>query len=236
MPPVTPRAIFITSSNFRFSISDGLRNRQSQIVHRKSLVRAQRLVEIFGGLLGGAAKFGNLPLHFAGANFILRDAARLAGTGVDHGRCAGLELPRASSCHQNIAVVAVEAFDQLHGDSPLNSELRYWVPYMSAEHELREASGFRLAPLSACCRPDPLRALLQSYRENYERADGVKVRKDWRMGNSFSFRLARRRRSARSTIVFSCSERGRCSRCRRSEITMASNRSIDFSSLSLIRT
>src|SRR5215831_15591522 len=78
----------------------------------------ESLVESFRGLFGGAAGFGNFPFHLARANFILRDATGFAGVGVDDGRCTRLELASTASCHQDVPVIAVEAFDQLHWDVP----------------------------------------------------------------------------------------------------------------------
>src|SRR5580704_7754954 len=110
-------------SNLRLRVIEGRsrlhgHNRHSTIVNQQFLVLAQRFVEGFGGLLGDAASFGNLPLHLAGADFILRDAARLAGISVHHRRCARLELPRTPRRYQYVPVVAVEAFNQLHLGSP----------------------------------------------------------------------------------------------------------------------
>src|SRR5258706_3972694 len=79
----------------------------------------ESLIQNFGSLLGGAASFWNLPLHLACADFILRDTARFAGIGLNHRGGAGLELPGATGGDQNVAIVAVEAFDQFHGFSPL---------------------------------------------------------------------------------------------------------------------
>src|ERR1700733_1996087 len=100
MPPVTPRATFIVSDADALGVSESL-------------------VQNFCGLLGCAASFGDLPLHFACANFILRDAARFAGAGLNHRRGSRLQLPGAPGGDQNVAIVAVEAFDQFHGFSPL---------------------------------------------------------------------------------------------------------------------
>jgi hypothetical protein len=51
----------------------------------------------------------------------LRNAAGLAGIGIDDWWGAGLELPRTPRCDQDIPIVAVEAFDQLHWDVPLET-------------------------------------------------------------------------------------------------------------------
>src|ERR1700724_2977975 len=103
-----------------------LRDQQS-IITKSTIasVLAQGLVESLSRLLGGSSRFRNLPLHLAGTNFILRDAAGLAGICVDHGRCTRLQLPRPPCCHQNVSVVAVKAFDQLHWDSPLKTGAKF---------------------------------------------------------------------------------------------------------------
>jgi hypothetical protein len=62
--------------------------------------------------------FRNDPFHFAGPDFILRDAARFTGTGFNYRRSAALELASPSSGHEDVAIVAIEAFDQLHNYSP----------------------------------------------------------------------------------------------------------------------
>jgi hypothetical protein len=82
-------------------------------------VVSESLVENIGGLFSRAARFGNLPFHFARANLVLRDAAGFAGISLNHGRGSGLQLAGAPGGDQNISVVAVEAFDQFHGFSPL---------------------------------------------------------------------------------------------------------------------
>src|SRR5258708_11064697 len=79
----------------------------------------ESLIQNFGSLLGRAAGFRNLPFHLTGANFILRNAAGFARAGVNHRRGAGLKLPGATRGDENVAIVAVEAFDQFHGLSPL---------------------------------------------------------------------------------------------------------------------
>src|SRR5256885_15240915 len=91
---------------------------------RQFLILAKRFVERLARGLSGRTSVRNLPLYFAGADFVLRDAARFTGVGVDHRRGAGLELPRAPRCHQDVAIVAVKSLDQLHCDSPLNPILR----------------------------------------------------------------------------------------------------------------
>src|ERR1035441_4610243 len=110
------------------------------------LVLAQGLVESLFGLLGGAPGFRNLPLHFAGADFILRDAAGLAGIGVDHRRRTGLKLARAPRCHQNVSVVAVKAFDQLHWDSPSKNRFEVYQCRTSSNAFNRTGPTLRLVP------------------------------------------------------------------------------------------
>src|SRR5580658_9567367 len=119
IPPVTPSAIFIPFSiaNLRSTVQKlawrSNRNGQPQIENQFSVL-PQRLIQRFPGLLRSAAVVWNFPFHLAGSDFILRDTAGFAGTGIDHGRRAGLKLACAASCDQNVTVVAVEAFDQLH--------------------------------------------------------------------------------------------------------------------------
>jgi hypothetical protein len=84
----------------------------------KLSVVTESLIQNFGGLFGGAAYFGNLPFHFAGADFVLRDTAGFAGIGLNHRRSSGLELAGAPRGDQNVSIIAIEAFDQLHGFSP----------------------------------------------------------------------------------------------------------------------
>src|SRR5438270_12867653 len=113
-----PSAIFISSFDLQIP---NCRNAQSKIGQREGLILPQSFVESLGSLLGSAASFGNLPFHFAGADLVLRDAAGLAGIGIDYWWSAGLELPRTPRCDQDIAIVTVEAFDQLHWDVPLET-------------------------------------------------------------------------------------------------------------------
>src|ERR1700756_4819861 len=67
-----------------------------------------------GDLSCGLGNFGDDPFHLPGTDFVLGDAARLAGTGLYDRRRATLELAGPAGGHQDIAIVAVEAFDQLH--------------------------------------------------------------------------------------------------------------------------
>ncbi len=61
------------------------------------------------------------PLHFAGFDFVLRDAAGLAGMSFDHRRSAALQLPGATRRHQDVTIIAIEAVHQLHKRSPASS-------------------------------------------------------------------------------------------------------------------
>src|ERR1700687_4108275 len=60
----------------------------------------------------------NQPFHLARLDFILGDAAGFARSGIDHRGCAALQLSCPSRRYQNVAVVAVEPFNQLHTLSP----------------------------------------------------------------------------------------------------------------------
>jgi hypothetical protein len=81
-------------------------------------VVAESLIQNFGGLLSGAARFRDFPFHLASADFILRDAAGFAGICLYHRRSARLQLSGAPGGDQNVAIVAVEAFNQFHGLFP----------------------------------------------------------------------------------------------------------------------
>src|SRR5580704_5381671 len=119
------------------------------------LVPAKRLIQRLSRLLGGGAGFRNLPLHLAGTDFILRNAARLARVCVDHWRCPRLQLPRPSCCHQDVSVVAVKAFDQLHWDSP-SHQVRLNVCRTSNNAFHRTLPTFRLVPLYLLTASDAL--------------------------------------------------------------------------------
>src|SRR5579864_6912563 len=123
-----------------------LRTQQSTITQQQCLsFLAERLVESLLGLLGGGAGFGNFPLHFAGADFILCDAAGLAGIRVDDRRRTGLQLSRSPRCHQDVSIVAVKAFDQLHWDSPLKTGSKFLLLPTSNNALHRTPSTFRLS-------------------------------------------------------------------------------------------
>src|ERR1700757_2776736 len=84
------------------------------------------LIDSFGGNLGGGFwNFGDHPFHLAGADLVLGDAARFAGTGLDDWWSTALQLPGTPRCHQDIAVITVEAFDQLHTLLPQNDVRLY---------------------------------------------------------------------------------------------------------------
>src|SRR5579864_1988489 len=67
-----------------------------------------------GDLSCGLGNFGDDPFHLPSTDLVLGDAARLAGTGLYDRRRATLELAGPAGGHEDIAIVAVEAFDQLH--------------------------------------------------------------------------------------------------------------------------
>ena len=115
-------------------------NRQSK--KQQSLILAQRLVEGLRGLLGGAAGLCHFPFHFARADFILRNTARLAGIGIDHRRRTRLQLPCSPRCHQDVPIVAVEAFNQLHWDFPLEIRFEHQADYgHGLPEQLRQAAA-----------------------------------------------------------------------------------------------
>src|ERR1700693_1104381 len=130
IPPVTPRATFIVI--------------RCRLNAARLRVVSESLVQDFGGLLGGAARFRNLPLHLARADFVLRNAAGFAGIGLNHRRGSGLPLAGAAGRDQNIAIVAVEAFDQFHGLSPLHTGLQISI----AESWLPKVGALRSSPRS----------------------------------------------------------------------------------------
>src|ERR1700675_4718500 len=130
MPPVTPRATFIGS--FHRQLRAELSQRAWGILKHASHespsvlgVVPESLIKNLGRLLGRAASFRNLPLHLTRADFILRNAAGFARVGLHHRRSAGLKLAGAPRRYQNVAIVAVEAFDQFHGVSPLLLATRF---------------------------------------------------------------------------------------------------------------
>ena len=88
---------------------------------QQSSILPEALLESLGSLLCGGSSLWNFPLDLAGADLVLRDAAGLAGIGIDYGRCTRLELPGAAGCDQNVPVVAIETFNQLHWDVPLET-------------------------------------------------------------------------------------------------------------------
>src|SRR5512146_2281529 len=80
----------------------------------RSLLGDGFVEELFGGGNRRLGSFRDEPLDLARLDFVLGNAAWLAGIGADDGARSGLELARTASRDQDVAVVAVEAFDQLH--------------------------------------------------------------------------------------------------------------------------
>src|SRR5258705_9476050 len=80
--------------------------------------RAALLESFTGQVDGGLGSLRDDPFHLAGADFILRDSAGLAGAGFHDRRSAALQLAGTAGSDENVAVIAVEAFNQLHSDSP----------------------------------------------------------------------------------------------------------------------
>src|SRR5262249_41190399 len=68
----------------------------------------------------GLRSFRDDPFDFSGADFILGDPAGLAGIGLNDRWSAPLQLARTPRGHQDVAVITVEAFDQLHTLLPQN--------------------------------------------------------------------------------------------------------------------
>src|SRR5215475_9944681 len=80
---------------------------------------AKRLVKTcIRGFRRGLGNFRDQPFNFAGLDFILCDATGLARTGIDHRWSSTLQLPRPPCRYQDIAIVAVKTFDELHELSP----------------------------------------------------------------------------------------------------------------------
>jgi len=92
-----------------------------------------------GGLDRGSLSFRNHPLHLAGFDLILCDAARFARKGLDHWRRPALQLARTTRRHQNVPVIAVEAVDQLHWILPA---------LLPASRDLPERLQNRFQPLA----------------------------------------------------------------------------------------
>src|ERR1700724_2316003 len=129
MPPVTPRATFMVVE-------------PPQSLGNALSVVTESLIHNFGGLLSGAARFRDFPFHLAGADFILRDAAGFAGICLYHRRSARMQLPGALGGDQNVAIVAVKAFNQFHGlfppcDRDANLDCRKLVRLVVCQRKLR---------------------------------------------------------------------------------------------------
>jgi hypothetical protein len=125
-------------------------NQLTDCRNREPLLRTNSLVQNFAGLLGRGARVGDFPFHLAGTNFILRDAAGFPGTGIDHRRSTGLQLASAPRRHENVPVITIEAFDQLHWDSPLKTDFDLVSLERQTIDLLAERSGFRSIPRDDC--------------------------------------------------------------------------------------
>lgn len=76
----------------------------------EGLVRRCHAIERFaGGFCRQTSQRRNHPLYLTGPNFILRNAAGLAGTGFNDGRRSTLQLPGAPCRYEDVPVVTVEA-------------------------------------------------------------------------------------------------------------------------------
>src|SRR6201981_1039542 len=90
------------------------RRRPATAASPRGVSRRSWIESLAGDLSCGLGNFGDAPFHLPGTDFVLGDAARLAGTGLYDRRRATLELAGPAGGHEDIAIVAVEAFDQLH--------------------------------------------------------------------------------------------------------------------------
>src|SRR5215831_14363811 len=122
MPPLMPSVILIGvwMAGWGIGFQPPITRRRrpaanpARVLYRKSgRFFAQGLIDLLSRLRSGLV-IGDDPLDLAGADLILRDAAGFAGTGFNHGRGAVLKLPGTPGCDQDITIVAVEPFDQLH--------------------------------------------------------------------------------------------------------------------------
>jgi hypothetical protein len=64
-----------------------------------------------GGLEGSLFRLRDLPLHSAGLDLFFGDATGFPRGGFNHGTSAILYLTSAARGHQDIAIIAVEAFN-----------------------------------------------------------------------------------------------------------------------------
>src|SRR5580692_1683424 len=122
MPPLTPRAIFMIADG-QFPIADGSIPKPSrQPANCPDLLLSQRLVEHFADDFDRRlGHFRDHPFHFAGLDFILRNSAGFAGVSFDDRRRTALQLSCAASGYQDVSIVAVEPFNQLHCFLPVAS-------------------------------------------------------------------------------------------------------------------
>jgi hypothetical protein len=85
------------------------------ISKNRGLFRSDRFIQnLAGEVNGGSGNFWNHPLHLAGFNFILRDAAWFARGCLDYWRRATLQLARSARRYQDVPIIAVKPFYQLH--------------------------------------------------------------------------------------------------------------------------
>src|ERR1017187_432820 len=109
MPPVTPNAIFIVTP------ASHAREMGCENLDADDLVVALPANGFRQNLAGNLrGSFAHLPLHLAGINFLLRDAAGLAGVRLHHRMRATLQLAGPPGGDQYIAILAIESIIQLH--------------------------------------------------------------------------------------------------------------------------
>src|SRR3954471_13438495 len=102
MPPETPRATFMKA-----------------FATQPECLLLHRIVQHFRRDIDRCLwDFRNHPFHLAGFDFVLRNPARLSGMSVDDRRRTTLQLPRPAGRHQDIAIVAIESFNELHRRLP----------------------------------------------------------------------------------------------------------------------
>src|SRR5215475_9949461 len=97
---------------------------------RLCLFLAHSLVQRFAGYFRcGLGGVHDRPLHLPSTDFVLGDPAGFARTGFNYRRRSTLELAGAAGGDQDITVVAVEAFNQLHRILP---QTYVWVLFRTA--------------------------------------------------------------------------------------------------------
>src|ERR1035441_11123359 len=106
MPPVTPNAIFIvTPASHAREMGCGNLDADDLVVALPANGFRQNLA---GNLRGSLA---HLPLHLARIDFLLRDAAGLAGVRLHHRMRATLQLAGPPGGGQHLAIIALSSLN-----------------------------------------------------------------------------------------------------------------------------